>query len=322
MQGRGAASPAVGERVVVAGVITALLADHNAAGVLYHGFVLQNRPQEADGDPRTADGLLVFSGRSAWPVAVGDVVGVAGVVSEYFGQTELADEVTLVARLGRAALPAPQSLELPLPADLEPLEGMRVRVAEATIAGPMHGACGLAVIPAHVAAADVAQVRRAPERLLAVQLERDVACPAALAEPAGSLLLGLTGPLVYQFDQFRLLLPEADLPLVIPTPLQVPAPAPPPPPGGFAVATLNVENFFDEVRDTALNGGATVSATCRRVVRQSWRSCLAVGGLSGAGWHSRGGEGSAAGAAGRGGGARLRLHIRGRSSRKPRCAGD
>ena len=51
-------------------------------GVPGTGYFVQEGAAEFDADPRTSEGILVFS-PSAQPVTVGDVVRITGVVAEF-----------------------------------------------------------------------------------------------------------------------------------------------------------------------------------------------------------------------------------------------
>ena len=75
IQGAGASSPLVGQTVTTTGVVTALRTN---------GFYLQAPDGEADADPATSEGVLVFT-NSAPPsaAAVGNRVRVSGSVVEY-----------------------------------------------------------------------------------------------------------------------------------------------------------------------------------------------------------------------------------------------
>ena len=73
IQGLGHTSAYVGTRVVTTGVVTAV--DTN-------GFYIQSADGEGDGDVRTSDGLLVFTG-SAPTVTFGQLVKVDGTVAEF-----------------------------------------------------------------------------------------------------------------------------------------------------------------------------------------------------------------------------------------------
>lgn len=123
VQGTGAATPLATQTVTVQGVV---VADHRGSGG-YSGFYIQT--PGADTTPGASDGLFVFTGTTAHAVALGDLVEVTGVVSEYFGLTQVsataASAVTVVQ--AQAGLPAPAALPASAStADREALEGMLV----------------------------------------------------------------------------------------------------------------------------------------------------------------------------------------------------
>ncbi|WP_309127717.1 ExeM/NucH family extracellular endonuclease [Microbacterium sp.] len=86
VQGTGGTSPLNGETVTVEGVITA---DHRSGG--YGGVVIQSRDSggEHDATPGASDGVFVYLNGKSVPGEIGDLVSVTGVVSEYFGQTQI-----------------------------------------------------------------------------------------------------------------------------------------------------------------------------------------------------------------------------------------
>lgn len=123
IQGSTDTSPLSGQTVSVRGVV---VGDFQGAGAL-SGFFIQD--QTGDGNPATSDGLFVYEGASSLgDVSVGDLVQVAGTVSEYLGLTELGT-LTKLESCGALAAPAPADLSLPVPTTdgLERYEGMLVR---------------------------------------------------------------------------------------------------------------------------------------------------------------------------------------------------
>ncbi|MEJ1089286.1 ExeM/NucH family extracellular endonuclease [Microbacterium sp. Mu-80] len=112
VQGDGAESPLVGQRVTVEGVITA---DYRTGG--YDGIVIQTAGSGGDAATDGAsDGVFVYLDGKSVPGEIGDLVSVTGTVSEYFGQTQIspsaASEVTVVT--ADAGVPEPT----PLPGDV------------------------------------------------------------------------------------------------------------------------------------------------------------------------------------------------------------
>ncbi|UQN06984.1 ExeM/NucH family extracellular endonuclease [Deinococcus sp. QL22] len=124
-----APSPLTGA-VNVEGVVTSNL----VAGTL-RGFFVQEEGIDADNDVQTSDGVFIFCGSTGGncpTLTTGDRVRVTGNVSEFVTATQIspasAADVTVLA--SGTALPAPQTLTLPLPvAERERFEGMLVTVS-------------------------------------------------------------------------------------------------------------------------------------------------------------------------------------------------
>ncbi len=145
VQGPGASSPIPGNVVTTRGIVT---------GVRSNGFFLQAPDAEADADPLTSEGILIFTG-SAPPVAaaLGNLVRVTGTVTEFIPSadplqpplTELAGSPSVVLVSSGQPLPAaiPLTTTFPDPAgapdQLERVEGMRVSAASLTVSGPTLG---------------------------------------------------------------------------------------------------------------------------------------------------------------------------------------
>jgi hypothetical protein len=145
IQGAGATSPLAGTTVSTRGVVTALKSN---------GFFLQTPDADADGDPLTSEGIVVFTG-STLPAAavVGARLQVTGTVQEFVPGadpaqpplTEIAGALTIVPLSSGEALPA----AIPITAAdinpgsgleaLEKVEGMRVSFASLTVTAPTQG---------------------------------------------------------------------------------------------------------------------------------------------------------------------------------------
>lgn len=95
IQGDGAQSPLLGDRVAVEGVVTAELLGENE----FDGFYIQD--PDGDGDPSTSDGLFVYAPDAE--VGEGEAVRVVGTVDEYFGLTQV-DEVDAISACGSGAV--------------------------------------------------------------------------------------------------------------------------------------------------------------------------------------------------------------------------
>ncbi len=135
IQGAGSASPMDGKTVSTTGIVTGDFQNNDAATESnLDGFYIQQ--ELPDSDAATSDGIFVFDGRNpTTDVNVGDRVDVAGTVSEYFGETQIA--ATTVSVVGRGTVRV-TDVNLPASAlitnadgdpiaDLERFEGMLVR---------------------------------------------------------------------------------------------------------------------------------------------------------------------------------------------------
>lgn len=159
IQGTGRLSPKNGQQVTaVPGIVTAVRGFGSA-----RGFWIQDA--QPDNDPRTSEGVFVFTGSTTPQVAVGDAVAVSGKVEEFYpgsvsanGQslTEITGATWTVASQGNA-LPAPVVLDAASVPDaytadgdlearpLEPaayaldlyesVEGQRVQIADTRVVG-------------------------------------------------------------------------------------------------------------------------------------------------------------------------------------------
>ncbi|WP_448811660.1 ExeM/NucH family extracellular endonuclease [Agromyces bauzanensis] len=121
VQGSGVTSPKVGTSVEIEGVVTG---DFQVGG--FDGYYVQDA---GDGDAATSDGVFVYA-LNGLDVAAGDVVHIAGTVSEYFGMTEVTATANAICASG-TELPAATELSLPAtPEAREQLEGMRVTLPQ------------------------------------------------------------------------------------------------------------------------------------------------------------------------------------------------
>jgi len=128
VQGPGAQSPLVDQRVVIEGIV---VGDFQGSAAELGGFFVQN--EAPDDDVQTSEGVFVYAGEETIQVAVGERVRVTGVVKEYFGCTEIVAEK--VVDCGSAPVPAPTLVSLPYrtPAELEAREGMLVQLRDLTV---------------------------------------------------------------------------------------------------------------------------------------------------------------------------------------------
>lgn len=144
IQGEGGFSPVAGKPVTTRGIVTM---------VVKKGFYIQTPDAEVDNNPKTSEGIYVFSNDTVPAEAeVGNLVEVSGTVSEYQPRaeryalklTEITRPTVKVVSKGQP-LPAPTVLTT---AELTPqgkvdqmerFEGMRVKVNELTVVAPTGG---------------------------------------------------------------------------------------------------------------------------------------------------------------------------------------
>ena len=138
-------SPLHGEQVELRGVLHQVLRWTAANGDGQYACLIQNRSADADGDPRSSDGLLVYCGLAPvlpfrdgnYRLRVGDEVTLTGLVNERFGQTELSEALVIHVKRGGQVERLLTPVDLPFSEDriemdriLERHEGMCVRLSE------------------------------------------------------------------------------------------------------------------------------------------------------------------------------------------------
>ncbi len=289
IQGSGARSPYVDQVVATSGIVTA----RRSAG-----FFVQMPDAEADGDPRTSEGIYVYTGSAPPAVAaVGNRVTVRGTVAEYVpsadpAQPPLTEIVSPVVNLESTGnpLPAPVLLTPQFPDpdgaydQLEALEGMRVTANSLTVNTPTLGnvseasGTGSSNGVFHVVVTGVGRGYRRP----GVQMPDPLPAgspgdvprwntnPQVLAVgsaglggeridvAAGCVVRGVTGPLDYSFRRYTIY-PEA-APQVECDGSTAPRPAPAPQADDVSVATYNLQRFFDDQNDPAIGEPVLSSA--------------------------------------------------------------
>jgi hypothetical protein len=311
IQGRGLRSPLEGQLVATSGVVTARRTN---------GFFIQTPPGADDGDARTSQGLLVFTG-AAPPAAVvpGALVRVSGRVVEFVPAadprspplTEIA-ESPLVEVVGfGTSLPPPVEITAALASSsithdaLEPLEGMRVRVASMAVVAPTLGSVTEATAVAvsngvfYGVVAGVPRPFREPGVDARNGLPPEAPCCVPLFDgnperlrvdsdgqpgappldvPTGAVLADVVGPLDYAFRTYTILPDVATPPRVISLPAEAGA-VRLPAPGQWTIGTVNVQRLFDTrddpgVGDVVLTALAFQTRVARltRYVREVMRS--------------------------------------------------
>ncbi len=145
IQGSGTTSPFVNQTVSTTGIVT---------GLRSNGFFIQTPDAQADADPNTSEGILVFtSGAPPAAAAIGNNVTVTGTIVEFIPSTDPSspsetefNNTGLSVSLNSTGNPLPAAITLTA-ADtlvndinnLERFEGMRVKVNSLTAISPTQG---------------------------------------------------------------------------------------------------------------------------------------------------------------------------------------
>lgn len=252
IQGSGAASPYLDQVVSFAGIVTGAYEDRNTQGITYYTLFVQDLPGAADSDPATSDAVAVFLGRRRPRADLGERVIVSGRVTEFYGFTEIDDAGLTLTPLPwtgeQPPLPAPVSLSLPLsPARWEALEGMRVALPAGRVVGPTHTGCGFSVLPATIVGDRLLRERAedALPALLPVLHTSDISCEGFPQVKVGDRVTGLAGPLIYHFDEFKLVQQDPAAIAVDAAPLPPFPRAAAPAAGQIAVATFNLHDYLE-----------------------------------------------------------------------------
>lgn len=119
IQGVGLQSPFANQAVKTEGVVTYISFGEKS----YNGFFIQS--QQPDNNLATSEGLFVFTDKTEWPIAVGDVVEVEATVKEFFGLTELTSVLSVKVKGKQQPTPVTAEHKKFLNT-MEQLEGMYV----------------------------------------------------------------------------------------------------------------------------------------------------------------------------------------------------
>ncbi|MBH9385778.1 SpnA family nuclease [Pseudomonas aeruginosa] len=262
VQGAGAESPLVNQRVAIEGVV---VGDFQNASEL-KGFYVQQQDATVDGDPATSEGIFVYDGGNGSDVKRGDRARVTGQVREFNGLTELVGPLQVSVLASGVALPTPAGISLPLAsADaLERYEGMRVQLRQTLTVNEVYNlgrygevllsSGGRQMTPTNVVApgeqAKAMQARNDLDRILlddgrSGQNPDPIRYPAPELSAYNSLRVGdrtsaIDGVLDYSAGSYRI------QPLQTPTfEAANPRPAQPAVEGRLRVASFNVLNYFN-----------------------------------------------------------------------------
>ncbi len=288
IQGTGNVSPHVNETVSTSGVVTALRSN---------GFYIQtpgdtSSPAYGDGNPASSEGLFVFTG-SASPAtaAIGNIVTVQGVVSEFVPASDPASpsvteliSPSITQSVPGGTLPAPVTITLANTSptgglfQLEPFEGMRVRVNTLTVVGPTQGfinepnatstssgiffgvtpgiarpfqepGLGAPTPPPAGAPCCIPVFDNNPERIRVNTLgQRGATTPIDVT--VGATVSNVVGVLDYAFRAYTILTDPAPAPIA--TGNVTATPAPDATQGELTIASFNMQRFFDATADPAI----------------------------------------------------------------------
>jgi predicted extracellular nuclease len=274
IQGDSNASPLVGQTHVIEGVVVGDFQEHGI-----NGFFVQEEDSDNDANPSTSEGIFVFEGALAVPVADGNRVRVLGDVIEFDSLTELTHVQVLVCPGSPAA--TTQMLALPVAnlGDLERYEGMRVSFSQTlTVTGNFEwgrfgsldlSANGRLVQPTQIASpGGAASARQALNDRSRIVLDDGETAqnPNPIPYKAldntrrlGSTLSSLTGVLDGRFGAYRI------QPTLAPSFANAnPRQAAPGAVGGrIRVASFNVLNFFSTLDEGAFMCGPSGNMECR-----------------------------------------------------------
>ena len=264
IQGDGPFSPQLDQRVAFEGVVTGIQEDRNSRGQVFYTVFVQDLVGREDGNPQTSDGLPVFVHENEPDVRVGDHVLVRGEVIEYFDLTEISSRDVRIDVLGQDnPLPSPIEID-PQTTDLEALEGMRVRLdfAPARVVGATFSGCGFTVVRQDSGVERIYR-RHIDDPIgaaLPVLFRSDVDCADFPNVKVGDEISGLSGILIYNFEQYKLLVQDTSDLIVDSAPYPPLPQLPAPTADQFSVVSLNVENLFDGIDDTGESSEPKLSA--------------------------------------------------------------
>ncbi|TGD75477.1 ExeM/NucH family extracellular endonuclease [Mangrovimicrobium sediminis] len=291
VQGSGDISPLDGANVTIEAVVVGDFQNNGEAdsGEL-NGFFVQEEDADVDGDPLTSEGVFVYYPGGAVDVAVGDLVEVTGLVSEFNGLTEVTASDVVVMASGQP-LPSAGTLTLPVAdiADFEPFEGMLVtlpqslviseyfnfdRYGEIVLALPLPGEArpmtATAVeLPGSNGYMDRADLNARSRITLDDGRTSQNPDPAIHPNGAeftlanrfrgGDLVADTTGVLNYSFGLYRVQ-PTTGAAYTAANPRPASAPAVG---GSLKVASFNVLNYFTTLDDSGAICGPAMNLDCR-----------------------------------------------------------
>lgn len=263
IQGNTSTATQVDQTVIFQGIVTAVTADKNASGTTFYTLFVQD---SGDGNLETSDAIPIFTGRKPPTVKIGDLVEISGLVTEFFGLTEIDDKELKIKRMSQAhPLPEPILLTQNQP-PTEALEGMLVSLPEAIVAGPTFetpAGCGFSVVALDSDPLPLIRhsiFEEAATIVIPVLPNDDRDCDTLPPLKQGDRVFDLIGPLTWNFDQWKIVQQpgrpirfEVGAPLPLPEKIRLTK-------DQFSLATLNLENYFDSIDDTGDDSEPKLSA--------------------------------------------------------------
>ncbi len=252
IQGRQDVASHVNQTVSFRGVVTGFLEDQNERGAIFHTIYVQDLPGHEDGDPHTSDGIAIFAGTTRPDIELGDIVTVTGMVTEFYGLTEIDDHNLSIEVESRGDLmPEPVEINPPPARDdadsyLEKFEGMLVELPQSVVVGPTHEGCGFAVVPA---VSGLVHIHHELDRqrlgfVVNVLHPSDVNCADIPSLNVGDVVNGLFGPLTYHFDRYKLVYQRAEDLEISPKDLGIIWQPPSLVEGQYSIASFNLNDYF------------------------------------------------------------------------------
>ncbi len=273
VQGPGAGSPIAGQNVTVEGVVTGIDDEIGASFGSNNsirrfpedaGIFIQEEPADADANPETSEGVFVGFVRDRGAYTVGDVVRVNGRVGEKFGFSIISETINQEPeKVGSAPVPAPVEIDAARAGGQDPasrpyyetLEGMRVRLATGTANSGGTNKFGELFMTPGTEQDRVFRTDTEPA-LIATDADAGAGDPSnPYLDPDGSTttveadlfdtVTGAVGPMVFAFENYRIMVQEGEEPAVSDTGVAYPYEELEP--AGrkqLRVASFNVENYF------------------------------------------------------------------------------
>lgn len=286
IQGTEYLSPKVGKEVTTKGVVTALRRK---------GFYIQVPTAEVDNDPMTSEGVYVYTDdEPPKKLKVGDAVEVKGTVAEFRPNSEpyalfLTEIVNPKVEIISSGNPLPPPVRLTKeilspagnPDQLEKFEGMRVTVTEMTVVAPtggrydkktervvtdgvFYGVIGDTPRPFREPGLDVLAVLlgRAPRTVPVfdgnpelIRVDSDgLNGGVPIDVTSEAKIRNIAGVLDYVFRSYTIMMDGSVTPTI--AGLKSMVPTSPAKENEVTVASFNLENFFDDEKNSKLRGNA------------------------------------------------------------------